>query len=209
MSEDWFYAVGGQQAGPVSWVELRRLAEQNKLTASDLVWNESLTEWTEAGKVEGLVPKPAVRMPPPLPRTATPPVLPDAAQASKVTGEVRVVGTGGKTAMGIEYKVEVTLDGNVIGEGNLTDGLHVRFETTVGTHTFKLTDKRMDSLAAQGGFGALLAGVSRMAGGAKAWQMSESFPVGFTAPGHYEVIFEARTSFGQPAIAKQIKVNKK
>lgn len=209
MSENWFYALDGQQTGPVSWVELRRLAEQSKLKATDLVWNESLTEWTEAGKVDGLIPKPTVRMPPPLPRTATPPVLPDPAQANKVTGELRIVGTGGKTLMGIEYRVQVTLDGTVIGEGNLTDGLHIKFETTVGNHVFALTDKRMDALASQGGFGGLLAGVSRLAGGAKAWEMKESFPVGFTAPGHYEVVFEARTVMGQPAIAKEIKVTKK
>lgn len=210
MSARWYYAVGGQQGGPVTWDELRQMAEQNKLKAADLVWNDDLPEWTDAGKVEGLVPKPpAVRMPPPLPKTATPPALPDPAQANKVTGEIRVVGTGGRTVMGIEYRVQVTLDGNVIGEGNLTDGLHIQFTTTVGNHVFALTDKRMDALAGQGGFGALLVGVSRMAGGAKAWEMKETFPVGFSAPGHYEVVFEAATSFGQPAISKNIKVNKK
>ena len=98
--------------------------------------------------------------------------------------------------MGMEYRVQVTLDGNVIGEGNLTDGLHVRFETTVGTHVFALTDKRMEALAGQGGFGKLLAGVSKIAGGAKAWEMKESFPVGFTAPGHYEVVFEGADQHG-------------
>ena len=138
MSEDWFYAADGQQTGPVSWVELRRLVEQDKLKATDLVWNESLPAWTEAGKVEGLVPKPTVRLPPPLPQTASPPALPDAAQANKVTGEVRYLGTGGSSFGSNAQVVWVELDGKKIGEGTIEGGFHLRFETTVGQHTLKL-----------------------------------------------------------------------
>ena len=101
------------------------------------------------------------------------------------------------------------LDGQKIGEGNLTNGLHLRFETTVGSRTFTVTDKRIDSIAEQGGFGALLAGAARLGGGRKALQRSESFPVGFTAPGHYEVVLKARRMLGSPDLQKEIEVTKK
>jgi hypothetical protein len=71
MAIEWYYSVGGEQFGPVSWDTLKQLVSEKKIAASDLVWNESMPEWVEARNVEGLVPQaPAVRKPPPLPAKA-------------------------------------------------------------------------------------------------------------------------------------------
>lgn len=187
MSEDWYYTVGGQQAGPVSWVELRRLVEQNKLAAADLVWNESLTAWTEAGKVEGLIVKPAVRMPPPLPKTATPPGLPDPAQTSRVFGEVVMAGSGGSSIGSDTNTIDVFLDDKQIGSGSVETGIRLTFETTVGDHTFRLS---MSGVSA--GLGFISVGLRKVTDALGA-RLNSRFPVGFTSPGHYRVTFKPKS----------------
>jgi len=54
---EWYYARGGQQMGPVPISEIQRLiagGELNPLT--DLVWKEGMTDWLLAGKVPELAP---------------------------------------------------------------------------------------------------------------------------------------------------------
>lgn len=48
---EWYYAKDGQQAGPVGADEIRNLKASGALSDSDLVWNESMTEWTPLGSV--------------------------------------------------------------------------------------------------------------------------------------------------------------
>ncbi len=73
MDAEWFYSVGGEQIGPVSWDALKQLVGERKVAAGDLVWNESMPEWVEARTVTGLIPQaPAIRKPPPLPARANP-----------------------------------------------------------------------------------------------------------------------------------------
>ncbi|MBY0460030.1 MAG: DUF4339 domain-containing protein, partial [Gemmataceae bacterium] len=48
MTEEWYYTTGGQQAGPVSWDDLRALAAQRKIAPGDHVWKEGMPEWAEA-----------------------------------------------------------------------------------------------------------------------------------------------------------------
>jgi hypothetical protein len=152
-------------------------------------------------------------MPPPLPKTATPPALPDPAQANKVTGEIRVVGTGGRAVMGIEYRVQVhLLDGNVIGEGNLTDGLHIQFTTTVGNHVFALTEQAADGRPGRAGraSGRCWSGCHGWPARTKAWEMKESLSGRIQAAGPLSRwCSRPPPAFGQPAISKNIKVNKK
>ena len=70
----WYYARGGQQQGPVTDADLRRLAAAGELSPGDLVWQPGMAQWTPAARVPGLLPPAAA----PLPRTggATPPPLP-------------------------------------------------------------------------------------------------------------------------------------
>ena len=51
---EWYYARGNKQMGPVSAVELKRLAAVGDLHPDDLVWREGLTEWAPARSVRGL-----------------------------------------------------------------------------------------------------------------------------------------------------------
>lgn len=51
---EWYYARGNKQMGPVSAVELKRLAAAGEIQSDSLVWREGLTEWTAARNVRGL-----------------------------------------------------------------------------------------------------------------------------------------------------------
>lgn len=73
---EWYYSNNGQQAGPVSQDQLAELFRNGTVKPFDLVWNETMTEWTPIGKVEAFAafaPAPApVDAPPTL--SAAPPL---------------------------------------------------------------------------------------------------------------------------------------
>lgn len=48
---EWYYSNNGQQAGPVSQDQLAELYRNGTVKPFDLVWNESMTEWTPIGSV--------------------------------------------------------------------------------------------------------------------------------------------------------------
>ncbi len=68
----WYYARDDQQFGPVTSVELKRLASASELSPDDLVWKEGMDEWAAASKVKGLFPArdPARRRPKLRPRAS-------------------------------------------------------------------------------------------------------------------------------------------
>lgn len=49
MQRQWYYAVRGEQRGPVSEENLIELIRLKSLSASDLVWTEGMSDWAEAG----------------------------------------------------------------------------------------------------------------------------------------------------------------
>jgi GYF domain 2 len=51
---EWYYASGGKQSGPVSFERLSELAKNGELSAKDLVWNSTMKDWTPAGQVQGI-----------------------------------------------------------------------------------------------------------------------------------------------------------
>lgn len=51
---EWYYARDNKQLGPVSSIELKRLADAGDLEPNDLVWREGMTEWSSAKNVRGL-----------------------------------------------------------------------------------------------------------------------------------------------------------
>jgi len=53
-SEQWYYAVGGQQQGPVGVEALRQLLAEGKVRQSDLVWRQGMGNWQPAGSVAEL-----------------------------------------------------------------------------------------------------------------------------------------------------------
>jgi hypothetical protein len=73
---EWYYSNYGQQVGPVSEDQLAELFRNGTVKPSDLVWNETMTEWTTIGKVEAFAAyAPALPMAaPPAPVDAPPPL---------------------------------------------------------------------------------------------------------------------------------------
>lgn len=55
----WYYAVNGQQQGPVEEDELFSLAREGKLKGNDLVWNSTMgNQWVKASTIPGLFGQP-------------------------------------------------------------------------------------------------------------------------------------------------------
>jgi len=50
----WYYAVGDQQQGPVSWAQLQQMARSGQITPDQLVWGEGMDQWAAASTVAGL-----------------------------------------------------------------------------------------------------------------------------------------------------------
>lgn len=59
MAAEWHYRHRGEQKGPVSGGELKRLATSGQIEANDLVWRDGLPKWVPASKVPGLIPEPS------------------------------------------------------------------------------------------------------------------------------------------------------
>ena len=45
MTDQWYYAKGGQQHGPINVEGLKQLAATGQLQPSDLVWREGMAAW--------------------------------------------------------------------------------------------------------------------------------------------------------------------
>jgi hypothetical protein len=69
---DWYYAKNGQQKGPISPAELKKLATSGEIAPTDLVFQEGGTQWVEASTVKGLFP-PGGAKPAPVPTPAPAP----------------------------------------------------------------------------------------------------------------------------------------
>ena len=54
MAGQWYYTTNKQQMGPVTWDELRQLANSGLIKPGDLVWTEGMTEWVKASRQSGL-----------------------------------------------------------------------------------------------------------------------------------------------------------
>jgi hypothetical protein len=67
---DWYYAKNGQQQGPVSSADLKRLVAAGELGPTDLVFQEGGTQWVEANTIKGLFPSGGVSSKPSAPAPA-------------------------------------------------------------------------------------------------------------------------------------------
>src|ERR1041385_4867110 len=54
MAVEWYYTTNKQQMGPVSWRELRELADVGILKPHDMVWTDGMDEWVKAINQNGL-----------------------------------------------------------------------------------------------------------------------------------------------------------
>ena len=71
-ADQWYYVQAGQQAGPVTWEQLRAMAQAQQLTPGQLVWCEGMVNWSPAGTIPGLFPGPFPAVPVTLNYTASP-----------------------------------------------------------------------------------------------------------------------------------------
>ena len=53
---DWYYAENDTQRGPVSREQLVQLIAAGRIAAEDLVWTDTMSNWTPAAQVPGLIP---------------------------------------------------------------------------------------------------------------------------------------------------------
>lgn len=81
-AQQWYYAKGNQQLGPVDRAVLDDLVRRGEVGPADLVWTEGMVNWAAAGEVLGtprpVMGPPATPAPPenpggPLPYTGAPP----------------------------------------------------------------------------------------------------------------------------------------
>lgn len=54
MSNEYFYARGEEQFGPVSSQQLRQLANTGQLLPTDLIWKEGMADWVPAERIRAL-----------------------------------------------------------------------------------------------------------------------------------------------------------
>ena len=74
----WYYAINGEQNGPVDKTELQRLIASGAVKPGDYVWTEGMRDWQAAGRVPEL----AAGLPP-----ASPPLRAPDREAEEDGGE--------------------------------------------------------------------------------------------------------------------------
>ena len=71
-TDSWYLARDGKQYGPMSRADLSAAAGDGRVLPTDLVWQQGMSAWVEAGTVPGLMQATATPPPPPRP----PPIPP-------------------------------------------------------------------------------------------------------------------------------------
>jgi len=66
-AEEWFYAIGHERHGPVSFSALKAIADRAEVRPTDLVWKAGFEHWLPAAQIAELFPQIAQSCPPPLP----------------------------------------------------------------------------------------------------------------------------------------------
>lgn len=56
MTAKWYYAKGAERNGPVTEQQLHQLAASGQIQPTGLVWQEGMTQWQQAGSIQGLFP---------------------------------------------------------------------------------------------------------------------------------------------------------
>jgi hypothetical protein len=63
----YFYAVNGQQSGPVTFEKLKELFASRTINRDSLIWKQGMASWTELKEIEELKSFLGGNTPPPLP----------------------------------------------------------------------------------------------------------------------------------------------
>lgn len=170
--DDWYYANGNEQAGPVSEDRLKQLFSSGQLQRSNLVWKEGMANWAAASTIPALSP-------------STPPTLPGSIGTTQVNLRVFCSGESGiekgmSTYFGLfglmKYMHKVYVDGRFIGEALRKDGFDFDVDLTSGTHILE---------------------VVFWDNGEKG---RKKFPLSLNAPGRYEIRFNNAEKFDKSTI---------
>ena len=139
MAEQWYYSQNGQQLGPVSGEELRRMASTGELQPTDQIWKEGMSKWATASKLKGLAfpaeVKNSTSGPPPLEQPSEKP--PTLSETLKAAGSL-AVNQAKKTQL-----TSVLLPAAFLRLGNYL------FETRIGQELFATEFSELDELAGQ------------------------------------------------------------
>ncbi len=54
-NQEWYLLKNRERYGPYSWEQLQDFIKENRLLADDLIWSQSLSAWTPAKQVPGLL----------------------------------------------------------------------------------------------------------------------------------------------------------
>jgi len=54
-NQEWYLFKNGQRYGPYTWEQLQAFLRENRLLVDDLLWSHSLSTWTPAKQVPGLL----------------------------------------------------------------------------------------------------------------------------------------------------------
>ena len=60
MSNDWYYATGGVQQGPIGIDELKARHAAGQIPANALIWREGMDNWIPWNQVPELAPAPEI-----------------------------------------------------------------------------------------------------------------------------------------------------
>jgi hypothetical protein len=171
---EWHFTQSGQQAGPVTWTQLRQRAASGQLQPTDMAWKNGMPAWAAAGSVPNLFPPPTAAAPPPplppVPVAGSPPAL-----VERVTGQLTFQG-GGPGAE--DQQIDILFDGQKVGVGSCKGGFGLAFETTAGHHTLVLAQSGM---------------MKKVLGTAG---KQRAFPLDLQRPGHYDITFSYPRKMG-------------
>jgi len=82
LASQWFVYKNQERRGPYSWAQLYQEARSGRLTAGDLVWNETMKDWDRAENIPGLIKKPGTPSAAPPPPAGQKQAKPQAKPAS-------------------------------------------------------------------------------------------------------------------------------
>jgi hypothetical protein len=90
--KQWHYVLSGEQKGPIPEDQLVALLASGELARDTLVWAPDMENWTPAGDVQALSPRPG--MPPELPSATEPPAPKPESKALSVLASIAAAAIG-------------------------------------------------------------------------------------------------------------------
>ena len=111
-ADQWYYVQAEQQAGPVTWGQLRAMVQAGTIDRGQLVWTEGMPDWVMAGTVAGLF---SATPPPPPQRLSAPAMIPIAYATVAYDNSSRILHNARVNCVAMFVLLVVTLLPRLIG----------------------------------------------------------------------------------------------